>query len=137
MRYKSQAFRSFKEYWLEVENQIGHKTKTLRSDRGGEYLNGEFSDCLKENGFLSQWTPLGTPQLNGVAERRNRTLLDMVSSMMSLTELSPSFWGYTLDVGMGDQKPIGLALCHSRIFIKYIRLMNTIRIRQVGSYAYR
>ncbi|KAL0463140.1 UNVERIFIED_CONTAM: transposon Ty1-A Gag-Pol polyprotein [Sesamum latifolium] len=61
---------------LEVENQTSRKIKALRSDRGGEYLSGEFIDYLKENGILSQWTPPGTPQLNGVAERRNRTLLD-------------------------------------------------------------
>ncbi|KAL0453656.1 UNVERIFIED_CONTAM: Retrovirus-related Pol polyprotein from transposon TNT 1-94 [Sesamum latifolium] len=77
MRYKSEAFGRFKEYRLEVENQTNRKIKALRSDRGGEYLSGEFIDYLKENGILSQWTPPGTPQLNGVAERRNRTLLDM------------------------------------------------------------
>ncbi|KAL0345598.1 UNVERIFIED_CONTAM: hypothetical protein Sradi_4391100 [Sesamum radiatum] len=77
MRYKSEAFGRFKEYRLEVENQTSRKIKALRSDRGGEYLSGEFIDYLKENGILSQWTPPGTPQLNGVAERRNRTLLDM------------------------------------------------------------
>ncbi|KAL0427554.1 UNVERIFIED_CONTAM: hypothetical protein Slati_2930200, partial [Sesamum latifolium] len=43
------------------------------------------------------WTPSGTPQLNGVAERRNQTLLDMVRSMMSFMELPPSFWGYALE----------------------------------------
>ncbi|KAL0416317.1 UNVERIFIED_CONTAM: hypothetical protein Slati_3463600 [Sesamum latifolium] len=37
------------------------------------------------------------PQLNGVAERRNRTLLDMVQSMMSFIELPPFFWGYALE----------------------------------------
>ncbi|KAL0463119.1 UNVERIFIED_CONTAM: hypothetical protein Slati_0199500 [Sesamum latifolium] len=71
MRYKSEAFGRFKEYRLEVENQTNCKIKALRSDRGGEYLSGEFIDYLKENGILSQWTPPGTPQLNGVAERRN------------------------------------------------------------------
>ncbi|KAL0295196.1 UNVERIFIED_CONTAM: hypothetical protein Sradi_6847700 [Sesamum radiatum] len=70
MRYKSEAFGRFKEYRLEVENQTNRKIKALRSDRGGEYLSGEFMDYLKENGILSQWTPPGTPQLNGVAERR-------------------------------------------------------------------
>ncbi|KAL0453754.1 UNVERIFIED_CONTAM: hypothetical protein Slati_1353500 [Sesamum latifolium] len=98
MRYKSEAFGRFKEYRLEVENQTNRKTKALRSDRGGEYLSGEFTDNLKENGILSQWTPPGTPQLNGVVERRNRTLLDMVRSMMSFTELPPSFWGYALEM---------------------------------------
>ncbi|KAL0355495.1 UNVERIFIED_CONTAM: Copia protein [Sesamum radiatum] len=97
MRYKSEAFGRFKEYRLEVENQTNRKIKALRSDRGGEYLSGKFIDYLKENGILSQWTPPGTPQLNRVAERRNRTLLDMVRSMMSFTELPPSFWGYALE----------------------------------------
>ncbi|KAL0286626.1 UNVERIFIED_CONTAM: Retrovirus-related Pol polyprotein from transposon TNT 1-94 [Sesamum radiatum] len=97
MRYKSEAFGRFKEYRLEVENQSNRKIKALRSDRGSEYLSGEFIDYLKENGILSQWTPPGTPQLNGVAERMNRTLLDMVRSMMSFTELPPSFWGYALE----------------------------------------
>ncbi|KAK4382476.1 hypothetical protein Sango_2867100 [Sesamum angolense] len=81
----------FKEYKLEVENQTGRKIKTLRSDQSGEYLSGEFIDYSKENEFLYQWTPPGTPQLNGVAERRNQTLLDIVRPMMSFTELPLSF----------------------------------------------
>ncbi|KAL0455685.1 UNVERIFIED_CONTAM: hypothetical protein Slati_0907700 [Sesamum latifolium] len=71
MRYKSEAFERFKEYRLEVENQTSHKIKALRSDRCGKYLSSEFIDYLKQNKILSQWTPPGTPQLNGVAERRN------------------------------------------------------------------
>ena len=45
----------------------------------------------------SQLTPPGTPQRNGVSERRDRTLLDMVRSMMSLTDLPLSFWGYAIE----------------------------------------
>ena len=41
--------------------------------------------------------PPGTPQLNGVSERHNSTLLDIVQSMMSLNDLPLSFWGYALD----------------------------------------
>ena len=48
-------------------------------------------------GILSQLMPPGTPQHNGVSERHNRTLLDMVRSMMSLTDLPLSFWGYALE----------------------------------------
>ncbi|KAL0295633.1 UNVERIFIED_CONTAM: Retrovirus-related Pol polyprotein from transposon TNT 1-94 [Sesamum angustifolium] len=82
---------------IHVENQTGRKIKILQSDYGGEYLSGEFIAYLKENGIVSQWTPLEMPQLNGVAERRNRTLLDMIWSMMSFTELPLSFWGYQLE----------------------------------------
>ncbi|CAA0826244.1 Uncharacterized mitochondrial protein AtMg00710, partial [Striga hermonthica] len=49
------------------------------------------------NGITSQLTAPGTPQQNGVAERRNRTLLEMVRSMMSYASLATSFWGYALE----------------------------------------
>ena len=98
LKYKSEVFEKFKEYKSEVENQLGKSIKVLRSDRGGEYLSQEFQDYLKENGILSQWTPPYTPQLNGVSERRNRTLLDMVRSMMSHANLPKSFWGYSLNI---------------------------------------
>ncbi|KAK9028401.1 hypothetical protein V6N11_068206 [Hibiscus sabdariffa] len=71
--------------------------KGLRSDRGGEYLSQDFDDLLKECRIVSQPTPPGTPQWNGVSERRNRTLLDMVRSMMSHSDLLTSYWGHALE----------------------------------------
>ena len=56
-----------------------------------------FGLYLKQCGIVSQLTPLGTPQRNGASECRNRTLLDMVTSMMSLTDLPLLFWGYALE----------------------------------------
>ena len=91
MKHKSEAFEKFKEFRHEVEKQTKKSIKVLRSDRGGEYLSREFLDYLKDNGIVSQWTPPGTPQLNGVSERRNRALLDMVRSMMSFMDL-PEFF---------------------------------------------
>ncbi|GJY43062.1 retrotransposon protein, putative, ty1-copia subclass [Tanacetum coccineum] len=81
----------------EVENQLGKTIKALRSDRGGEYISQKFKDYLKACGIVQQLTPPYTPQHNGVSERRNRTLLGMVRSMMNLTTLSLSFWDYTLE----------------------------------------
>ncbi|KAK8679994.1 hypothetical protein V6N13_108949 [Hibiscus sabdariffa] len=97
MRHKSEALEKFKEFKNEVHNQHGKSIKALRSDRGGEYLSQDFDELLKECGIVSQLTPPGTPQWNGVSERRNRTLLDMVRSMMSHTDLPTSFWGYALE----------------------------------------
>ncbi|KAM3014877.1 hypothetical protein FF2_027526 [Malus domestica] len=91
MKYKSESFERFKEFKNEVEKQTGKQIKTLRSDRGGEYLCNEFLDYLKECGIVSQWTPPGTPQHNGVSERRNRTLMNMVHSMMSSANLPVTF----------------------------------------------
>ncbi|KAM1643804.1 hypothetical protein ACFX2K_013588 [Malus domestica] len=94
--YKLESFERFKEFKNEVEKQTGKQIKILRSDRRGEYLSNEFLDYLKECGIISQWTLPGTPQLNGVSERRNQTLMNMVRSMMSSADLPVTFWGYAL-----------------------------------------
>ena len=80
LKHKSETFEKFKEFQSEVENHHNKKIKYLRSDRGGEYLSYEFGLHLKQCGIVSQLTPPGTPQRNGVSECRNRTLLDMVRS---------------------------------------------------------
>ncbi|KAL8114038.1 hypothetical protein AgCh_021072 [Apium graveolens] len=69
----------------------------LLRHRGGEYLLGGFREYLSENGIESQLTAPGTPQQNGIAERRNQTLLESVRSMMSYSDLPKSFWGYALE----------------------------------------
>ena len=77
MKHKSETFEKFKEFQSEVENQCDRKIKFLRSDCGGEYLSHEFGTHLRKCGIVSQLTPPGTPQRNGVSERCNHTLLDM------------------------------------------------------------
>ena len=81
-----------------MENHRNKKIKFLQSDRRGKYLSYEFGLHLKQCGIVSQLTAPGTPQRNGVSERRGRTLLDMVRSMMSLTNLPLSVWGYALEI---------------------------------------
>ena len=93
---KSEALEKFKEFRNEAEKQLGKNIKTLRSDRGGEYLSNDFRTYLLENGIVSQLSAPGTPQQNGVSERRNRTLLDMTRCMLGFSTLSTSFWGYAI-----------------------------------------
>ena len=69
MRRNFQAFENFKEFRVEVENQLDKRIKVIRSDWGGEYLLGDFKDYLTQNGIVSQLTAPRTPQQNGVAER--------------------------------------------------------------------
>ena len=100
LKWKSEAFENFKKFRAEVENQLGKRIKAIRFDRGGKYLLGDFKDYLIENGIISPLIAPRTPQQNGVAERMNRTLLDMVRSMLSYSTLPISFWGYTLNTTM-------------------------------------
>jgi transposase InsO family protein len=91
MKHKSETFEKFKEFQSEVENHGNKKIKFLRFDRRREYLSYKFGTYLRQCGIVSQLTPPGTPQHNGVSKHCNRTLLDMVRSMMSLTDLPLSF----------------------------------------------
>ncbi|TYK19615.1 gag/pol protein [Cucumis melo var. makuwa] len=97
MEHKSEALEKLKEYKDEVENLLSKKIKILRSDRGGEYMDLRFQDYMIEHRIQSQLSAPGTPQQNGVSERRNRTLLDMVRSMMSYAQLPSSFWEYEIE----------------------------------------
>ena len=81
----------------------------MRSDRGGEYYGrydelgqnlGPFAKFLEKHGIRAQYTMPSTPQQNGVAERRNRTLMEMVRSMMSYSSVPISLWGEALKTAM-------------------------------------
>ena len=64
-----------------VETEIGLKVKCLRSDNGGEYIDGGFNEYCDVQGIRMEKTISGTPQQNGVAERMNRTLNESARSM--------------------------------------------------------
>jgi ribulose bisphosphate carboxylase small subunit len=61
MRHRSESLEKFKEFQNEVENQLGKKIKTLRSDHDGKYLSIKFNDHLKQCGIISQLTLPRTP----------------------------------------------------------------------------
>nr|GEX20041.1 hypothetical protein [Tanacetum cinerariifolium] len=97
LKHKHEVFETFKVFRKEVENQLDKTIKSLRSDPGGEYVSQEFLDHLKDHEIISHRTSPYMPQHNGVTDRRNITLLDMVRSMMSQTTLPKSFWDYALE----------------------------------------
>ncbi|GJY61830.1 retrotransposon protein, putative, ty1-copia subclass [Tanacetum coccineum] len=90
LKHKHEVFETFKVSQKDVQNQLGKTIKALIFVRGGEFMSQEFLDHLKEHVIVSQRTSPYTPQHNGVSERRNRTLLDMVRSNMSQTTLPKS-----------------------------------------------
>jgi hypothetical protein len=96
LKSKDEALHYLKTYKAEVENQLERKTKRLRSDRGGEYFSGDFSDFCVEHGIIHEWTPPYSPQSNGVVERKNRTLTDLVNAMLETSKLSTEWWGETI-----------------------------------------
>ncbi|KAL6334568.1 hypothetical protein AAG906_018907 [Vitis piasezkii] len=87
LRRKSECFEKFKAFKAETEKRHGKYIKTLRSDRGGEYISREFINFLSEQGITSQLSALV-----GLS-----TLMEMVRSMMSYSDLPISLWRHAIE----------------------------------------
>lgn len=77
LKQKLEVFGVFKKFKAVVEKESGYKIKAMRSDRGGEFTSNEFQEFCEANGIRRPMTVPRSPQQNGVAERKNRTILNM------------------------------------------------------------
>ena len=91
------VFRSFVAY---IETQFSTTIKVLRSDNGGEYMSHDFQAFLQQKGIISQRSCPYTPQHNGMAERKNRHLLDMVRTLLLEASVPPRFWVEALSIAV-------------------------------------
>ena len=89
---KSESLEAFKSFKVAIELKLSKKIKCVNSDRGGEYYGrydelgrnpGPFARYLQECEIEATYTMPGTPEQNGITERRNRTLMDMVRCMLA------------------------------------------------------
>jgi transposase InsO family protein len=92
LKSKDEALHYFKTYKAKVENHLERKVKRLRSDRGGEYFSGVYFYFYVEHGIIHERTLPYSPQSNGVAERKNHTLTDLVNAMLETSGLSKEWW---------------------------------------------
>lgn len=91
--HKSDVESSLKEFIEFCKTKFGRKPKVIRSDRGGEYTGKSITNYFKSEGIQSQLTAAYSPQQNGKAERKNRTLIEMARCMLIDAKLPHSFWG--------------------------------------------
>ena len=75
-------FEKFNEFKALIENLSDKRIKTLRSDNGGEYTSKEFEAFCKDAGIKRELTTPYNPQQNGVVERKNRTIMESVKTMI-------------------------------------------------------
>ena len=90
MKQKSEVFESFKVFKAMVENNFNKKIKSIRYDKGGEYTKGYFHSLCESEGFRMEHLVPYTPQQNGVAERKNRSLKEMATCLLHDKHLTPS-----------------------------------------------
>ena len=82
LKHKSDAFQMFKWYLARVEKEIGKSLKCLRYDRGGEFTSREFEEFCNDRGIKRQTSAPRTPPQNGIAERRNRSVINCAKTLM-------------------------------------------------------
>lgn len=92
LKSKDEAFKATKDYIALVGNQRGCKVKCIQSDNGGEYSSNEFEGFLKSQGFTRRLTIPYNPKQNGVAEHKNRSLLDTARCLLIQSGLPSRFW---------------------------------------------
>lgn len=98
IRNKSEVEQKIKEIVAMVENKFNIKPKLIRSDRGGEYFATELKDFLRKQGIRTQYTAPYSPQQNGVAERRNRSLIEMARCMLTDAKLPKYLWAEAINM---------------------------------------
>ena len=82
-KHKSETQENFIDFAKEVQRQYKLPILAIRSDNGSEFKNYTLNDFLSDEGIRHQYSAAYTPQQNGVAERKNRTLMDMARTMLA------------------------------------------------------
>ncbi|GKB66280.1 putative ribonuclease H-like domain-containing protein, partial [Tanacetum coccineum] len=89
---KDETSEILKHFIKEIENLVDKKVKIIRSDNGTEFKNKVMDDFCREKGIKREYSVARTPQQNGVAERRNRTLIEAARTMLADSKLPTTFW---------------------------------------------
>ncbi|KAI3685126.1 hypothetical protein L6452_34360 [Arctium lappa] len=92
LRTKDETSGLIKSFILRIKNQTNQKVKVIRSDNGTEFKNHDLNTFCEEKGIERQYSAPRTPQQNGVAERRNRTLIEAARSLLADSKLPFTFW---------------------------------------------
>lgn len=93
MKNRSELFSIFEQFYKEIKTQFGVSIQSLRSDNAQEYLSQQFQTFMASNGILHQTSCAYTPQQNGIAERKNRHLIETTRTLLLHGNLPTRFWG--------------------------------------------
>ena len=97
LQYKSEAAKFIKDFVEMTKTQFNKRVKVIRSDRGREYINDDLQQYLKAKGIKMQYTAAYSPQQNGVAERKNRSLMEMARCMLIDANMDKKYWAEAIN----------------------------------------
>ena len=100
MKNKNETRVVFKKFKISVEVEKGKKMMSFRMDRGGEFVSTSFKDYCENEDMKRFLIAPFSPQQNGVVERRNRTVVEMVICMLKSKEMLAKFWGEAVNTAV-------------------------------------
>nr|GEY23844.1 putative ribonuclease H-like domain-containing protein [Tanacetum cinerariifolium] len=92
LEHKDETYLILKDFINIVENQLNKKVKAMRCDNGTEFKNAHIIEFCGSKGIKREYSNARTPQQNGVAERKNRTLIEAARTMLADSKLPIMFW---------------------------------------------
>ncbi|CAM8999069.1 unnamed protein product [Rhodiola kirilowii] len=92
MKNRYELLQHFSSFCAEIQTQFGVPVKTLRSDNAKEYLSAPFHEFMQKHGIIHQTSCVDTPSQNGVAERKNRHLLETARALLFEMQVPKKFW---------------------------------------------
>ncbi|GKC02736.1 putative ribonuclease H-like domain-containing protein [Tanacetum coccineum] len=104
----------FKSFITGIENLVDHKVKVIRCDNGTEFKNREMNQFYEIKGIMRQYSVARTPQQNGVAERRNRTLIEAARTMLADSKFPTTFWAKAVNTACYMQNRVLVVKHHNK-----------------------
>nr|GEV93166.1 putative ribonuclease H-like domain-containing protein [Tanacetum cinerariifolium] len=97
-----------------IENLVDHKVKVIRCDNGTEFKSREMNQFCEMKGILRQFSVARTPQQNGVAESRNKTLIEAAKTMLADSKLPTTFWAEAINTACYVQNRVLVVKPHNK-----------------------
>ncbi|GKE71728.1 putative ribonuclease H-like domain-containing protein, partial [Tanacetum coccineum] len=94
---KDESSGILKTFITEIENQLDHKVKVIRRDNGTEFKNSIMNQFYEIKGIKKEFSVARTPQQNGVAERKNKTLIEAARTMLVDSKILTTFWAEAIN----------------------------------------
>ncbi|GJZ05039.1 putative ribonuclease H-like domain-containing protein [Tanacetum coccineum] len=111
---KDETSEILKNFIKEIENLVDKKVKIIRCDNGTEFKNKVMDDFCREKGIRREYSVARTPQQNGVAERRNRTLIKAARTMLADSKLPTTFWAEAVSTTCYVQNRVLIVKPHNK-----------------------
>ncbi|GJW74065.1 putative ribonuclease H-like domain-containing protein, partial [Tanacetum coccineum] len=103
-----------KNFITEIENLVDKKVKIIRCDNETEFNNRVMNEFCEQKGIKREYSIARTPQQNGVAERRNRTLIEAVRTMLADSKLPTIFWAKAVNTACYVQNRVLVVMPHNK-----------------------